>query len=224
MKYQPFKVNLRRNQAKRKFIHHVGYSSWRSLRGRSPGHYRANPKLLTEILWRHFYWINIGKKPPIRKLIRQKKSVWDCRTAFQRWFQSPVTRLGLHLIWNGHSPRAFQTLRNLSDRVSLAIPTPPVSANIKNKKRRNHLQIYILLSPPSPIFCATVSQIVLCNKAESRLFLANPSSNESWEVFCLRGGGIAKNVMRCGFCLSLKSGMISEWLIPATHCFQPTYT
>lgn len=86
--------------------------------------------------------------------------------AFQRLFQSSVTRLGLHLIRSGgHSPRVFQTLHNLSDTVSWTITMLSPSKAFK-KKRIYRSTLSFSFHPSSSIFHATISQILLCNKAE----------------------------------------------------------
>lgn len=68
--------------------------------------------------------------------IRQKLFGPTVCTAFQRLFQSPVTRSGLRLIRNGgHSPRVFQTLHNLSDTVSWAITVPSLAPESIQKRK-----------------------------------------------------------------------------------------
>lgn len=71
--------------------------------------------------------------------------------AFQRLFQSSVTRLGLRLIRSGgHSPRVFQTLHNLSDTVSWTITmlSPPKAF----KKKRTYRFTLCFSLPPSILF------------------------------------------------------------------------
>ena len=114
--------------------------------------------------------------------IRQKLFGPTVCTAFQRLFQSPVTRSGLRLIRNGgHSPRVFQTLQNLSDTVSWAITVPSLAPRKHSeKKRRTYRSTFCgTLPPPTPIFHASISQILICNKAEIKRLAAQLKNNES---------------------------------------------
>ena len=113
--------------------------------------------------------------------IRQKLFGPTVCTAFQRLFQSPVTRSGLRLIRNGgHSPRVFQTLHNLPDTVSWAITVLSLAPRKHSeKKRRTYRSTFCgTLPPPAPIFHASISQILLCNKAEIKRLAAQLKYNE----------------------------------------------
>lgn len=124
--------------------------------------------------------------------------------AFQRLFQSSVTRLGLRLIRSGgHSPRVFQTLHNLSDTVSWTITmlSPPKAFK---KKRIYRSTLCFSLPPSSSIFHASISQILLCNKAEIKRLVGQLKYNESWrEPFASGVVGLQRmwylETMRSGF-------------------------
>lgn len=81
-------------------------------------------------------------------------------------------------------------------RYSFMVNYCAVSAYKCSKKERTYRSTLCgSLPPPSPIFHASISQILLCNKAEIKRLAG--TTQIQWELkraFCLRGGGIAKNV------------------------------
>lgn len=141
-----------------------------------------------------------------------KKNVWDHITAwplclaFQRLLQSPVTRLGLRLIRNGG---AFSTcLPNTAQLIRSSFMGNYCAVSVSAGIQKKHLLIYSSLSPPSPIFHASISPIVLCNKAEIKRLTGQLLHNESWrEPFFASG---VAGLQRMWYLDRMRRGFICE--------------
>lgn len=141
-----------------------------------------------------------------------KKNVWDHITAwplclaFQRLLQSPVTRLGLRLIRNGG---AFSTcLPNTAQLIRSSFMGNYCAVSVSAGIQKKHLLIYSSLSPPSPIFHASISPIVLCNKAEIKRLAGQLLHNESWrEPFFASG---VAGLQRMWYLDRMRRGFICE--------------
>lgn len=129
--------------------------------------------------------------------------------AFQRLFQSPITRLDLCLIRRGgHFPRVFQTLHNLSDRVSWTITMLSLARKHSKKKKTYRSSLCSSLPPHSHIFHASISQILVCNKAEIKRPAGQLKYNESRrEPFA---SGVV-GLQRMWYLRIMRSGFICEW-------------
>lgn len=120
--------------------------------------------------------------------------------AFLRLFQSSVIRLLLHLI---RSRRAFSTcFPNTAQLIGYSFMDNYCAVCFlkvfKMEKNPKTLQINLLqFPPPSYTYHASISQILLRNKAEIKRLYAQ--TEVQWEpkrgFFCLRRGRIAENVI-----------------------------